>query len=71
MREELVELEEPEIWNVFVRELKKKVLSGDLGGERREIWWELRKNGLGLVDRKVSGLSAVSEEEAKEFLSSR
>jgi len=71
MREELVELEEPGLWNAFVRGLKGKLLGGELGGERREVWWEVRRDGLGLVDSKVSALSEVGEEEAREFLSAR
>jgi len=66
MREELIELEEPGVWNAFVRELKRKILKGELGGERREMWWEVRKNRLGLVEKRVSALSDVTEEEAKE-----
>ncbi len=69
MREELVELEEPGVWNAFVRELKRKILKGELGGERREVWWQVRRNGLGLVDRKLSALSEVGEEEAREVRS--
>lgn len=71
MRDELVELEEPGIWNAFVRGLKGKVLAGVLGGERREVWWDVRRCGLGLVGRGVSALSEVGEEEAREFLSAR
>ncbi|KAF2030606.1 ATP-dependent DNA helicase-like protein II [Setomelanomma holmii] len=67
MREELVELEEPEEYNKFVRELKKELLAGQLGGNRREMWWKVRGSRYGLVDRKRSFVSDVSEEEAAEF----
>ncbi|KAF2825003.1 SPOC domain-like protein [Ophiobolus disseminans] len=70
MREEMVELEEPEIWNVFIRGLKSEVLEGRLGGNRREMWWKIRGSKYGLVDAKRSLVSEVSEEEALEFLKS-
>lgn len=68
LRDELVELEEPGIWNAWVRGLKAKVLGGELGGERREVWWLVRREGLGLVDGGGSALSGVGEGEAREFL---
>ncbi|CAI6333823.1 unnamed protein product [Periconia digitata] len=67
MRDEMTELEEPEIWNVFVASLKKDLLAGQLGGDRRELWWKIRGNKYGLVDRKKCFASAVSEEEAAQF----
>ena len=66
MREEMTELEEPEIFNNFVRELKKDILGGKLNGERRDMWWKIRANRLGLIDKRLSPLSEVGEEEAKE-----
>ncbi|KAI9679822.1 MAG: ATP-dependent DNA helicase II subunit 2 [Caeruleum heppii] len=66
MREELTGLEEPAIYNVFIKDLKRKLLAGELGGNRREMWWELRKSRLGLIDKKQSSLSEVTEEEGKE-----
>lgn len=71
MREELIEMEEPEVYNEFVRELKRQLLAEELGGDRREMWAEVRKNRLGLVEKKSSERSKVGEEEAKEFLSFR
>jgi ATP-dependent DNA helicase 2 subunit 2 len=68
MREELVELEEPEIWNAFVRELKEELLEGRLGGNRRDMWWKVRGSRLGLIDKRMAGMSDVGEEEAVEFL---
>lgn len=67
MREELTELEEPEIWNVFAREVKSELLSGKLGGDRREMWWRVRGSKYGLIDRKRCFASDVTEEEAAEF----
>ncbi|KAI9822026.1 MAG: ATP-dependent DNA helicase II subunit 2 [Thelocarpon impressellum] len=65
MREELIALEEPAIFNDFVRDLKQKLLAGELGGDRREMWWEIRKTRLGLIDKKQSDVSEATEEEAK------
>ena len=67
MRDELTELEEPEIWNIFVRELKSELLDGKLGGDRREMWWRVRGSKYGLIDRKRCFASDVMEEEAAQF----
>ncbi|KAL1600570.1 ATP-dependent DNA helicase yku80 [Paraconiothyrium brasiliense] len=67
MRDELTELEEPEIWNVFVRELKGEILGEKLGGNRRDMWWKMRGSKYGLIDRKRCFASDVTEEEAAQF----
>ncbi|KAJ5989312.1 hypothetical protein N7481_004522 [Penicillium waksmanii] len=69
LRDELVDYEEPALYNDFLRSLKSKILLEELGGDRRELWWLLRRSKIGLIDRKASDRSEVSEEEAKEFLS--
>lgn len=67
MREELVGYEEPALYNDFLRQLKEKILREELGGDRRELWWLVRKGKkLGLIDRTASDRSEVSEEEARE-----
>lgn len=66
MREELVDYEEPASYNDLLRRLKDKILREEFGGDRRELWWLVRKNRLGLIDRGVSEQSEVSEDEAKE-----
>lgn len=66
MREELVDYEEPALYNEFLRVLKGKVLGEELGGDRRELWWLVRKSKLGLIDQATSERSDVSEEAAKE-----
>ncbi|KAI9658894.1 MAG: ATP-dependent DNA helicase II subunit 2 [Bathelium mastoideum] len=71
LREELDELEVPAIWNGVVRELKRKLLAGELGGDRAEMWWLMRVNRLGLIDRRGSPTSDVTEDEAKQFLMAR
>lgn len=65
MKEELNDLEEPGIFNDFMRQLKEKLLGGKLGGERREMWWRIRAARLSLLDKKTSDRSEVSEEDAK------
>ncbi|KAF2264937.1 SPOC domain-like protein [Lojkania enalia] len=67
MREEITELEEPDIFNTFIRDLKKDILEGKLNGDRREMWWRIRGSKYGLIDKKRSIVSDVSEEEAAEF----
>ncbi|KAJ5628877.1 hypothetical protein N7490_011105 [Penicillium lividum] len=69
IREELVDYEEPAAYNDLLRGLKKKILGDELGGDRKELWWFLRKSKLGLIDRNTSERSEVTEEEANEFLS--
>ena len=67
----MIDLEEPTIYNDFIKELKQKLLTEKLGGDRREMWWEIRKAKLGLVEKSVSERSDVHEAEAKLFLSSK
>ncbi|KAJ5805490.1 uncharacterized protein N7503_003092 [Penicillium pulvis] len=69
IREELIEYEEPAAYNELLRGLKKKILADELGGDRKELWWLLRKSKLGLIDQSVSERSEVTEDEANEFLS--
>ena len=71
MRSEMIEMEEPEAYNEAVRGLKGKLLAEELGGDRREMWVEIRRNRLGLIERKSSDKSGVEEEEARAFLSLR
>jgi len=66
MREELVELDEPEVYNEFVRDLKNEMLAGNLGGNRVDMWKEVKKNRLGLLTSSESERSEITEEMAKE-----
>ncbi|KAI9806269.1 MAG: hypothetical protein M1825_006384 [Sarcosagium campestre] len=68
MREELEILEEPELWNKLVRDLKGKLERGQLGGDRTEMWWLIRKNRLGLMDVSTMPHSDASVEDAAAFL---
>ncbi|KAF6222766.1 hypothetical protein HO133_000814 [Letharia lupina] len=71
MRNEMIDMEEPGLYNEFIKILKGKLLGEELGGDRREMWYEIRKNKLGLIEKKSSDKSNVDEDEAKAFLSSR
>jgi ATP-dependent DNA helicase 2 subunit 2 len=64
MREELTNLEEPGLYNDFARDLKKSLLSGTLGGDRRDFWFKIRWAKLGLIDKSQSEVSTVTLEEA-------
>ncbi|KAL9034293.1 MAG: hypothetical protein Q9214_007106, partial [Letrouitia sp. 1 TL-2023] len=67
VREEMVELEMPEIYNKFVIQFKRKLLNEELGGNRKDLWWEMKKNRIGLIEKRTSERSEVTEEEAKRF----
>ncbi|KAK4186558.1 SPOC like C-terminal domain-containing protein [Podospora australis] len=66
MREELTNLEEPTLYNKFLKTLKKSLLSGELGGDRREMWFKHIIGGhLSLITNEDSEVSDVTEDEAK------
>ena len=61
MRQELIELEVPAIYNKSVRALKKSILSGELDGDRREMWLKYVVGGrLGLITKDESEVSDVT-----------
>lgn len=66
MREELIALEVPDLYNKFLTGLKKSILSGELDGDRREMWFKHIIGGhLGLISRNESEVSEVTAEEAR------
>lgn len=65
MKTECVEMEESDEFNTFLKSLKTKLLNEELGGNRREMWWSIRVQKLGLIDKNMSSDSSVDEEEAK------
>lgn len=66
MREELIELEFPALYNKFLTALKKSILSGELNGDRREMWFKHIIGGhLSLITQDESEVSEVTEDEAK------
>ncbi|KAF3769998.1 hypothetical protein M406DRAFT_86806 [Cryphonectria parasitica EP155] len=65
MREQMVGLESPKLYNSFLEELKSKVNSKALGGDRRDMWAKIRWSGrLGLITRDQSETSDVTKEDA-------
>jgi ATP-dependent DNA helicase 2 subunit 2 len=71
MRSELIELEEPVLYNNVLRSLKKKIDVEELGGDRREMWYHIKRNRLELIDKRISNVADVTEEEAKEFMAGK
>jgi ATP-dependent DNA helicase 2 subunit 2 len=66
MREELIALEEPELYNKFLRDLKKKIHNKELNGDRLDVWrGKIIPGGLGLITDQESEVSSVTEAEAK------
>lgn len=67
-RDTMVRWEMPDLYNSFLTDLKKRMLSGALGGDRRELWWQMKgaRATLGLIDQSVSDPSKVTPEEAAE-----
>jgi ATP-dependent DNA helicase 2 subunit 2 len=65
MKEEMTEYEFPDIYNDILTALKKKILSGQLGGDRKELWYQIKVHRLGLIDSNACGVSKVSPDEAK------
>ncbi|KAI6091863.1 ATP-dependent DNA helicase II subunit 2 [Hypoxylon rubiginosum] len=68
-KDTMVRWEMPELYNSFLTDFKKRLLSGELGGDRRELWWQMKgaRGALGLIDQSVSEPSKVTSEEAAEF----
>ena len=66
LRAELVEMEAPGVWNAWARAFRAKVLRGELGGERRELWWKVRGEGKG-VALIEGGRGGVGPEEADAY----
>jgi len=66
LREELIDYEEPELYNNFLRRLKDNILKEKLGGDRQELWWLIRRSKIGLVDKSISDRVQVTEQEAKQ-----
>jgi hypothetical protein len=66
MKDELIAYEEPSLYNDLLRCLKKTILQNELAGDRRELWWLIRRNNVGLIEKSMSELSNVTEQEARE-----
>lgn len=67
MRNEMIRLEMPELYHKFLKSLKTSILSGELNGDRREMWFRHIVGGhLGLITYEECEFSSVTEAEAKE-----
>lgn len=66
LREEMVDYEFPGYYNNFFKDLRKRLMKGELGGRRQEFWVNLKKARLGLIDNTALLTSDVSPEEATE-----
>lgn len=66
LRDELVEYEEPVLYNDFIRRLKGSLQKDELRGDRKELWWLIRRKKIGLIDKSLSDQSEVTEEEGRE-----
>ncbi|KIN06019.1 hypothetical protein OIDMADRAFT_176135 [Oidiodendron maius Zn] len=72
LREQMIEFEEPGVYNEYIRDLKGRLLKGELGEGRKDLWFRImRERRLGLIDRETAPASEVGEEEAAEFYSMR
>ncbi|OJJ51346.1 hypothetical protein ASPZODRAFT_127412 [Penicilliopsis zonata CBS 506.65] len=71
MRDELIAYEWPKLYNDFLQQLKEDILQEKLGGDRRELWWLIRRTKVGLIDKTMSDQSEISEEEARKFMSAK
>lgn len=69
LREELINLEEPGLYNTFIKDVKKNMLSGAYGGDRRDFWFQIRGAKMGLIDTRQSEVSDVLPEAADEVSS--
>ena len=68
MRDQLIAYEEPKLYNDFVTKLRSSIrddVDGGLGGDRREMWYLVRKHRLGLIHSLESELVDVTEDDAR------
>lgn len=66
LREELINIEEPQLFNTFVKDLKGKLLTGALGGDRRDFWFRIRYAKIGLVSDQESESSEAKAEDVEQ-----
>ncbi len=66
MREKMIAIEEPELYNSFLRNLKAKLAAEELGGPRKDMWWKIRYSHLGLITNLESDVSRVTHNESLE-----
>ncbi|KAK4949540.1 ATP-dependent DNA helicase yku80 [Elasticomyces elasticus] len=66
MREEMNEIDLPGYYNEIMWELRTKLLAGELGENRGEMWYQIRVNKLGLL-KASEAEGGVSDEEANKW----
>lgn len=64
IRGETSDCELPEVYNNFVQTLKKKIVEGELNGNRKDFLTFLRKEKLGLITKDEDGRSELDLEDA-------
>jgi len=71
MREECYDKGVEEIFNDFIRDLKKKLLSEELNGDRTDMWFDIRRDKQGLILKTDDNPGGASKEEVEEFLKAK
>jgi ATP-dependent DNA helicase 2 subunit 2 len=71
MREECYDKGVEEIFNNFMRDLKKKLLGGELNGNRDDMWYEIRRDKQGLILQTDDNPGGASKEEVDQFLKAK
>lgn len=66
LQKEMIDFEFPALYNNFLKDLRKRLMNGELGESRREFWLNLKRARLGLIDNTTLPTSDVSPEEATE-----
>lgn len=67
-RSEMIDYEEPKLYNDFLKDLKEKIVKQQLVDGERDFWYHFKTARLGLIDQTALDISEVTEEEANEFL---
>lgn len=66
LRGQMISMEEPALYNSFIKDFKKRLLQGDFNGNRKELWWIIKRLRMGLIDSNASENSDVTTDEAVE-----
>ncbi|KAG4440232.1 hypothetical protein IFR05_004311 [Cadophora sp. M221] len=64
-RDEMIDIDMPEIYNEFCKDFKKRIFNNEFG-DQRNFWADFKFQKLGLI--RGNGDSEVTEQEAAEFL---
>lgn len=66
LRSQMISMEEPDLYNSFIKDFKKRLLGGEFNGNRKELWWIIKGMRMGLIDSIASEASEVTTDEAVE-----